>query len=375
MVIFKNKVNICVSVAIFGVTFFTGFTQAQNFDDTRENGPFDQRYFGRIKGIPPAVSLAPQPSVVEPSVKLIEDADGTTNELIVFLQYEKMPDLVKLMGAAGKNNSAAVVAAPELERAVIESLNNKSNKNLNDLMRSPAHARFLIEMERMTDEERLRSARSRPDRERLERFMVLRYPSVALARSAAETLSKEPTVASAKLNRVVVQSMVPNDPYFAKVGSAMPKPHYQWGAYAMNFPAAWDQARGQAQIGILDTAYFGMISYVPSTANSAAKYVVDPHPDLALNARLHFTPGAPSTVGAHDVHLHAVHVAGIIGAQSNNLNSNETLPNGKVFKGGTSGGCIGWALLHKSKKVDMTPTPDAATPQQAPPPLWGTQVA
>ena len=33
------------------------------------------------------------------------------------------------------------------------------------------------------------------------------------------------------------------------------------------------------------------------------------------------------------------------------------------------------ALLHKSKKVDMTPTPDAATPQQAPPPLWGTQVA
>ena len=37
--------------------------------------------------------------------------------------------------------------------------------------------------------------------------------------------------------------------------------------------------------------------------------------------------------------------------------------------------CFFAALLHKSKKVDMTPTPDAATPQQAPPPLWGTQVA
>jgi hypothetical protein len=36
---------------------------------------------------------------------------------------------------------------------------------------------------------------------------------------------------------------------------------------------------------------------------------------------------------------------------------------------------VALALLHKSKKVDMTPTPDAATPQQAPPPLWGTQVA
>ena len=48
--------------------------QSPEFDDTRENGPFDQRYFARIKGTPPTPTPEPQTPQVKPAVDLVTEA-------------------------------------------------------------------------------------------------------------------------------------------------------------------------------------------------------------------------------------------------------------------------------------------------------------
>lgn len=318
--------------------------QSPEFDDTRENGPFDQRYFARIKGTPPTPTPEPQIPQVKPAVDLITDANGVTNELIVLLQYDMAANLRGLLGTAGKGTDTATASG--LERAVLAALQNQSSKELSALFRSPVYSRFLLSVERMTDADRERYAKVRSPRERLERFMVLRYPSVAAARAAAEAMAKEPMIASAKGTATVVQSFAPNDPYFAPVGDAStyPKAYYQWGLYAMNFPAAWDKAKGQAQIGVLDVGYFGLSKFI--TEQGVLKTVIDPHPDLAFNARLHFTPGQlPNSVASSSAN-HPVHVGGIIAAQSGNLGSGNILPNGRIFQVTQVAHALDAALLH-----------------------------
>lgn len=312
--------------------------QSPEFDDTRENGSFDQRYFARIKGTPPTPTPEPQTPPVKPAVDLLTDANGVTNELIVLLQYDMAANLRGLLGAAGKGADTAT--APGLERAVLTALQNQDSKELNTLFRSPVYAQFLLSVERMTDDDRERHAKVRSPRERLERFMVLRYSSVAAARSAANAMAKEPTIASAMSTATVVLSFTPNDPYFSPVGSVStyPKAYFQWGLHAMNFPAAWDKVQGQAQVGILDAGFFGFLN-PPTLAGQIWKYTYNPHPDLAFNSRPHFTPGYIRSDNGL-LSGHTTHVAGIVAAQSNNAGNPSTLPNGIIFNGGVSGGCI-----------------------------------
>ena len=106
----------------------------------------------------------------------------------------------------------------------------------------------------------------------------------------------------------------------------------------MNFPLAWDKARGHAYVGLLEPGYPGQYS--------TSSLAVTPHPDLAANYRNHFMPGFvqqvyPNVVSAiENLNDHATHVAGIITAQSNNgsaLNTNSPT-------GGVVGGCANCSL-------------------------------
>ena len=265
----------------------------------------------------------------QPSVSFQAEKDGKSNELIVLLEYGQTARLQTLLGTAGKSEATATPAS--LERTVLTSINSKTSPQLTSALQAPAHARYLLNVERMSDEARARGAKVNAPRERLERFMVLRYSSVAEAQRALAAIKSEPAFASVTHNDAgAVTSWTPNDPYFA--GAGLPISQYQWGLHAMNFPAAWDKARGQAQIGLIESGYLGAYESSPS------KKII-PHVELIKNTRLHFTYGEVFSDVTYDstefrLNHHALHVAGIIGAQSNNGNYNNP-PNG-----GTTGACI-----------------------------------
>ena len=305
-------------------TSATGFAQQ---DDLRENGPFEQRYFARERGAATKPYVPQLPAL--PTVPFQADKDGKSNELIVLLEYGQTARLKTLLGTA--SNAEATATPVGLERTVVAAINNKSSPLLASALQAPVHARYLLNVERLGDEARARGAKVNAPRERLERFMVLRYSSVAEAQRALAAIKSEPGFASAANNDAgAVTSWAPTDPYFA--GAGLPISQYQWGLHAMNFPAAWDKAHGQAQIGLIEPGYFGAFKGYPEKT-------IDPHFDLKNNTRPHFTYGevaiAPSDNGAsYKRNHHAVHVAGIIGATANN-NSSTNPPNG-----GVAGGCV-----------------------------------
>ena len=107
------------------------------------------------------------------------EKDGKSNELIVLLEYGQTARLQTLLGAAGKAETTATPAG--LESTVLAAINNKSSPLLTSVLQAPAHARYLLNVERLGDEARARGAKVNAPRERLERFMVLRYSSVALS--------------------------------------------------------------------------------------------------------------------------------------------------------------------------------------------------
>jgi thermitase len=119
---------------------------------------------------------------------------------------------------------------------------------------------------------------------------VLRVPASALD-SVEQALSRRPEVEFVERNRVVLPSLLPNDPYYPD----------QWHLRRINGPAAWDVTVGDSGvvIAILDSG-------------------VDPsHPDLATK----LVPGYnfyDNNTDTSDVYGHGTQVAGAAAAISNN---------------------------------------------------------
>jgi hypothetical protein len=284
------------------------------------NGSYAQRQFARSLGAPSPASPVP-PAPVIPGQFLVDASTKESNELVVLLNYNDTAQLARVIPGL-----ALDAAAPIVERSFIEAVLARS-LNASDALSNPVHIRYVLQADRMSDADRLASikhaaasvvARDGADpRERLERYMVVRYDSVAAARRAAERMRKNPVFAYVANNGTVVLSGAPNDAYFSVVPGV--PAYYQWGAHAMNFSAAWDVTRGQSFIGILDADWPGFATYSGLAV----------HPDLQSNFRMHMVsqPISPSGVAAN----HTVHVAGIIAAQHNN---NTGYQNGWV-----AGGC------------------------------------
>jgi subtilisin family serine protease len=119
---------------------------------------------------------------------------------------------------------------------------------------------------------------------------VVRVPSPALA-SVQEALSKRPEVEFVERNRIVLPSLLPNDPLYPD----------QWHLRRINAPAAWDVTVGDSAvvIAILDSG-------------------VDPsHPDLAAK----LVPGYnfyDNNTDTSDVYGHGTQVAGAAAAITDN---------------------------------------------------------
>ncbi len=282
-------------------------------DDIAEKGTYNQRRFARVLGQPYSVSPVEAPQSLPAPLMVDPKGSGETNELIVLLNYGKA---VKLPGFAKLIRRSS--SPPAIERAVVDAVVNHLPE-ASQVFVGATHARSLISTGRLSDEERVRGAAAGSARERLERYLVLSYPSVAQAQAAKRQLERTAAVLSVSHNWVATTSFwFPNDPYFPSdfvVGpSEYPKAYYQWGLFAMQFLQAWGTTRGHAQIGLLEPGF-------PGTFTNGVFTV---HPELARNFRQHFISCSPvdntsaGNLQQREHNMHAVHVAGIISAQVDN---------------------------------------------------------
>ena len=104
---------------------------------------------------------------------------------------------------------------------------------------------------------------------------------------------------------------VPNDPYFGGEAPAMFEPQ-QWGPRVIQAPAAWQEPGGTGcgvKVAVLDS---GLDIAAPNNGGA--------HPDFRCDNKVEIAPGAAATGEgtADDIDGHGTHVAGIIGACTNN---------------------------------------------------------
>lgn len=165
-------------------------------------------------------------------------------------------------------------------------------------------------------------------------------PSSGRPEVVVEALKRNPNVEYAELNYIVSTVNTPNDPYFTG--------GFQWNLAKVQASNAWDLTTGSASVSVavLDTG-------------------VDlSHPDLQgkVVASVNFTDSA--TVS--DVNGHGTHVAGIVGATTNNgqgvagLGYNTTVMNVKVMgdNGSGSSGSIAqgvvWAADNGARVINIS---------------------
>lgn len=112
----------------------------------------------------------------------------------------------------------------------------------------------------------------------------------------AKELMKNPNVIAASPNNIVRAAVVPNDTYMSEL----------WGMNAINMPSAWEKEKGSS------TVYVAIVDSGIDWTN----------PDLAANtaSNLGFTAKGitASSYPGFDNYGHGSHVAGTIGAESNN---------------------------------------------------------
>ena len=172
------------------------------------------------------------------------------------------------------------------------------------------------------------------------RVARVRTPAGSDEGQAAAAYQRNPHVQYAEPNYIVGAVNTPNDPYFTG--------GFQWALAKVQAPSAWDITTGSASVSvaILDTG-------------------VDlSHPDLQgkVVASVNFSDSG--TVS--DVNGHGTHVAGIVGAATNNslgvagLGYNTTLLNVKVMGDNGTGSFFSvaqgvvWAADHGARVINMS---------------------
>ena len=133
-----------------------------------------------------------------------------------------------------------------------------------------------------------------------ESFTLTISPAAAPSPSASPTPTNDPGTGGLRGRHTY--SATPNDPYFPEDGPISVQG--QWGMTNIHAPQAWQQPRATGagvQVAVLDSGLdLG-------------------HPDLACDGKIRIAPGAtPSGEAPQDVDGHGTHVAGIIGACTDN---------------------------------------------------------
>lgn len=269
-------------------------------------GPFNNGVFSRRQPSEQALrtyrdSVEKQrPAPVAAVGQYLADSTGTSNELIVLLD-ENDVNVRSMLPRFARDGLRS-------EDVLVQGVRG-GDRDVKTAFLQPIDARYLIADGRLDDAGRRLLKRDDP-RLRLQRYVVLRYPSVGAAIQARSVLIKTLGPASVGGNPRFQWSWAPNDPYFAIKPAATNPAQYQWGLHAMSFPTAWDKTPGHGYIAAIDT---GIPTNTPA--------------DLVGNYRPQFSDLSTSywMVG------HGTHVSGVIAATANNSS-------------GVTGGCPSCSL-------------------------------
>jgi serine protease len=124
----------------------------------------------------------------------------------------------------------------------------------------------------------------------------------------AKLLRRDPNVRSADLNRIVRTSVIPNDP-----GYATQRWHYE----LIQLPGAWELTTGNAiRVAVVDT---GIAAHPELDSKLVDGRDLISHPDNQDGDGIDADPTDPGCVIGGGSIFHGTHVAGTIGARSNNL--------------------------------------------------------
>jgi PKD repeat protein len=210
---------------------------------------------------------------------------------------------------------------------------------------SPTGARLLVPLQ-----DRYSGPLEDPDgpAARLQRYIVLTYPSVVDLEAVRTSLLQNPHVVSAEYNLQLDLSAVPNDPLFPVTdpsGNPRVPDQYQWGSYSLHLPQAWDYNKGHAYVGVvdvgLDTTHPDLRAFhqtggttIYDGGNFRPQLSFDygyptESPNSVDEGQAEVIGGHPRTVG---VAGHGTHVSGIIAATPDNAT-------------GVSGGCWNCSLI------------------------------
>ena len=166
---------------------------------------------------------------------------------------------------------------------------------------------------------------------------VLRVPSGSV-QAAVSSLQQEPAVEFAEPDGYVYAQVIPNDPEWPNL----------WGLQKVQAPSAWDITTGSntVRIAVLDTGISSSHPDVGPRVVAAQNFTDSPTPE--------------------DIRGHGTHVAGTIGAVTNNslgvagMDWNARLMNGKVLGDDGSGrwswvaAGIVWAADNGAKVINMS---------------------
>ncbi|MCS6911814.1 MAG: S8 family serine peptidase [Myxococcales bacterium] len=122
-------------------------------------------------------------------------------------------------------------------------------------------------------------------------------------------LARDPLVHRAEPDRVRTMAAVPTDPHYRE----------QWNLHQINMAAAWDRARGSESVvvAILDTGIVRGHPDLEGRLVDGYDFIADPVNAADGNGR-DPDPTDEGRTEPGSSNLHGTHVAGIIGAQSNN---------------------------------------------------------
>ena len=171
--------------------------------------------------------------------------------------------------------------------------------------------------------ETLARLQASPDspRARLERYVILTFPSGVDLAEIKTALAASSKVLNVEENVPFTLSTLPSDPGIQPTGDPTT---YQWGSYTLNLPAAWDRIHGHAYVGLTDTGlevnhpdlrpyHFDGTNWIFDGGSFRSQFSYDfGYNDANVDEADH-----PSNVALHYLG-HGTHTSGIIAASTNN---------------------------------------------------------